>query len=318
MRAPHEDWRSRNQRALNGALESLRGALTREARIMHGEIPEEDPPPPADPPVDSALAQLTRRFGLSPFERQVLVLAAAPELQPGLTPLFATLAHERSKPWPTVELALRALAGSHWDAFTPAAPLRRWRLLHLGEGEGLVFRSLRVDERVLHFLMGASYLAPEVRERVSPAPTSAHLPPPLHALAEHAATLLVSTERPHVQLRGPDAGDVLAVASTACRLRGRTLWVLPASELPQDSAARDELALLWCRETTLEEGALLLDLSHADHAGHQAALSFARACPTPLLIGGGGTLPSLYRPLRELALPSRPTLAPSLGRTASA
>jgi len=39
-----------------------------------------------------------------------------------------------------------------------AAPLRRWRLIELAPGDLLTASRLQIDERVLHYLTGVSYI----------------------------------------------------------------------------------------------------------------------------------------------------------------
>ena len=96
---------------------------------------------------------MTRLFGLTPFERQLLVLAAAVELDGELAALAGALQHA-DDPHPTFGLALAALPDAHWDALAPRSPLRRRRLLELGAGPTLASRPLRLDERILHYLTG--------------------------------------------------------------------------------------------------------------------------------------------------------------------
>src|SRR5262249_57423532 len=96
--------------------------------------------PPAPPAVhadavgfEPAVDRLTRLFALSPFERQLLLLAAAVELDGDVAALAADL-QRTGDPRPTFGLALAALPGAHWDALAPRSPLRRGRLLELATG----------------------------------------------------------------------------------------------------------------------------------------------------------------------------------------
>src|SRR5690349_3891646 len=89
-------------------------------------------PPPAPPArertrFEPAVDRLARLFGLSGFERQLVLLAAAVELDGDLAALAARL--QQGDPRPTFGLALAALPDAHWDALAPRSPLRRRRLL---------------------------------------------------------------------------------------------------------------------------------------------------------------------------------------------
>jgi hypothetical protein len=99
-------------------------------------------------PEPAAIDQLTETFGLSAFERDLLLLCAGVEMDAGLAACCAAGAHGR--PYATFGLALAALAGPHWSAITPVRPLRLWRLVEIRDDQGLADSRLRIDERVLH------------------------------------------------------------------------------------------------------------------------------------------------------------------------
>ena len=110
-------------------------------------------------------------FGLSPFERDVLLLCARPSWMAASHRSAPVRAGDPARPYPTFGLALTALAEPHWSALAPVAPLRRWRLVELVNAgiEPLATTRLRIDERVLHHLAGLDYLD----ERLA-ATTNAH------------------------------------------------------------------------------------------------------------------------------------------------
>src|ERR1051326_5274558 len=104
--------------------------------------------------VPPALEQVCRAFGLSSFERDVLVLCAGVELDSRLAALCASVQGDPQRVYPTFSLTLAALDEPHWSAITPAAPLRRWRLIEVGTAPMLTLGPLRIDERILHYLVG--------------------------------------------------------------------------------------------------------------------------------------------------------------------
>ncbi len=124
-----------------------------------------DGTPRPQPPLQAtefepAIDSLTRLLGLTTFERQLLLLAAAVELDGDVAALVSTL-QNGADPRPTFGLALGVLPHAHWDALAPRAPLRRLRLLEPGSGPTLASRPLGIDERVLHYLTGID--APDER-----------------------------------------------------------------------------------------------------------------------------------------------------------
>src|SRR5690606_32150693 len=144
MNAPTEDWLRTNQRSLADAIEALRERIAAAGR---GEAAGEhacEPPP--------ALQRLAGLLGLSPFERDVVLLAAGRELSSAFVHTLAAV--NGGRPWPSFSLALALLPGAHWSALAPEAPLRAWRLVELSGDGALAERELRLDEPVLHWLTG--------------------------------------------------------------------------------------------------------------------------------------------------------------------
>ena len=109
---------------------------------------------------DATLGAMTACFGLTLFERDLLVLTAAIEIEPTAVGRCAAAGAD---PFPTFSLALATLREPHWSALTPDGPLRRWRLLDVADNGTLTTARLRIDERILHFLAGAPGLDPELR-----------------------------------------------------------------------------------------------------------------------------------------------------------
>ena len=76
----------------------------------------------------STLDELAGGFGLTPFERSVLLLAAGPEL---VAAVAEELTAATGLPRLTFGTALAVLPEAHWSALTPPGPLRRWSLVRL-------------------------------------------------------------------------------------------------------------------------------------------------------------------------------------------
>ena len=96
------------------------------------------------------LDDLAARLDLSGFERDVVMMLVAVQLDGGV----AQLVEERGGA--SFALAQAVLPDPHWDAVLPDRPLRRWRLLELGPGTTLAARRLQLDEHVLHVVTGLS------------------------------------------------------------------------------------------------------------------------------------------------------------------
>lgn len=77
------------------------------------------------------IENLSRYFGLSPFERDILLLCAGVEFDGTWRILCAEAQGDQNKDYPTFSLALSTLNNPHWDALSPEAPLRRWKLIKI-------------------------------------------------------------------------------------------------------------------------------------------------------------------------------------------
>jgi hypothetical protein len=206
------DWHAANQRYLMARLEVVREALTKHSRQSLGTVKSsgEQSERRAEDigqflleatralPSHSALDALCDSFGLSPFERDLLLQCAGVELDSGFAQLCATAQGDPQRAYPTFSLALAALDGPHWSAITPTAPLRRWRLIEVGLGETLTSSPLRIDERVLHHLTGLSCLDSRLQGLVEPLATPADLPGSHHELALRLCRLWTQSEKPRV------------------------------------------------------------------------------------------------------------------------
>ena len=146
----------------------------------------------AEPP--AALELLGDRLGLSRFERLVLMLAAATELDPGIAGRCAEASGNPRAPYPTLALALTVLPEATWDVVSPQRPLRYWRLIELDEprAEALTATRIRIDERIVSFLKGLNVMD----ERLAPVvhPITSELP--LWARVVPGTTAIPSAARP--------------------------------------------------------------------------------------------------------------------------
>jgi hypothetical protein len=226
-----------------------------------------------EPAPGSPLAEVSAAFGLSAFERSVLLLAVLLELNPGVDTEFAALNGSDARPWPTVGLALAVLPGADWAAMLPTAPLRAYRLVRLGPGDVLTDRAVLVDERVLHALMGSTYLEPAIAARLRPLRAPATLTAGHARVAETLAARWAAGGGPlHLWCDVPDDGLAVAAAAGA----GRQVLQLPADAVPAEPEALEELLTLWARESRLQPLALAVGLDDAaDPAAARAAARFA-------------------------------------------
>ena len=307
------NWHEANQRYLMAALAILRAVLERHAaRTQNAPEPEERDESAqalqeaADAmPAPPALETLCETFGLTPFERDLLLLCAGMELDSTFAALCAAAQGDSRRAYPTFSLALAALPGAHWSALTPAAPLRRWRLLEVGTGDTLMSSPLRVDEYVLHYLAGAAHLDERLQGLVEPLHTPDELPPSHHALVHRIAGLWSRTEgassEPAIQLCGDEDAAKHAVAAAASAVLGLRLYAIRAADVPAAAAEREALARLLEREVVLNGAALLLDCQEPEGPeGLRPAISLLERLRGMLIVTGREPLRARKRPLIRL------------------
>jgi len=241
-------------------------------------------------PFPSALQELAIAFNLSDFERDVLLLCAGMELQPNFDSLCAEAHGNGQLSYPTFNLAMSALTAPHWSAISPDSPLRRWQLIEVVRGKTITHSELRINERILHYLIGVDCLDEAFKGIIKPVSASEEmvrsrrqqLSGSHSTIASQIAALwsknwaqqqngfsldslpITDYPLPIVQLCGAEVESKLAIASTACEILGIKLAVISTRVIPTVTAELNNLILLWYREAKLTRSALLLDCDEMD------------------------------------------------------
>ncbi|OKH50477.1 ATPase [Calothrix sp. HK-06] len=271
----HQNWFDANHEYLLAALAVVRGAL--ENYIAKLDLPERQAEQKvriqtlqkagAAMPSLSALERICKMFGLSTFERDVLLLCAGIEFSGDFVRLCATANGDTQRAYPTFSLALAALENPHWDAITPNSALRRWRLIQIGDGQALTLSLLRIDERILHYLTGTQYLDERLVGIIEPLYFVENLVPSQQALAEKIAAVLSHSKTnilPIIQLCGAEPANKRTIASKVSQILGLNTSVMAARVVPTIPNELDNLIRLWSREIILSGSALLLDCDEID------------------------------------------------------
>jgi hypothetical protein len=255
-------WLGANQRRLTAELGRVRALVARRLGREQAPAATREAIAEASPvPGGSSLDAACEAFALSPFERDLLLLCAGVEMSSEILALVGAAQGDAQRPAVTFALALSLLPDAHWSAITPAAPLRRWRLLEVGAGDALTQAPLRIDERILHFLAGLDCMDERLQALLTP---SGHadelLAPSLRSLASRISRLWREDDSaPRLHLSGEDAASRQLVLATACAGLRVPLLSVRAGDLPPLAADRHLLAHLWAREVALGAGALLVE-----------------------------------------------------------
>jgi hypothetical protein len=300
-----DNWTDANQRYLMAAVGVVRQALDRHLAHSQGKPEAEQTDhahresaaqqaskdAAAAMPSPSALETLCAMFGLSAFERDLLLLCAGIELDSTFAPLCAEAQGDPARAFPTFSLALAALPEAHWSAMTPAAPLRRWRLIEVSSGLALTLSPLRIDERILHYLAGVHHLDERLAGLIEQLREKSELAASHHVLAERIAALWSQSERgtalPLVQLCGDEVADKRAIAVAACAAMGLHVGSISAQSIPMGASELDGFIRLWGREAVLSNCALLLECYEVDSSDAARATAINRlieSLNSPLII----------------------------------
>ncbi|MFL6247269.1 MAG: ATP-binding protein [Thermoanaerobaculia bacterium] len=231
-----------------------------------------DPPP--------AMLLLANRLGLTLFERNVLLLTVAMELDTRIAGLCARAHGDPALTFPTFGLAFQIFdeAQVHWEARSAEGALRYWKVIEAQQSwsQPLTMSALRADEHILDFVKGLTNLD----ERVSPFVTAVpyaneELPPSQEMVVQQITTEIDRDSRP-MQLLGRDSESKQLVAAAAAHRLALTLFRMPAELLPAHPTEVETLARLWSREAMLLRVALLIDAQDVDRAAETLATPLKR------------------------------------------
>jgi len=266
------EWLEANTRYMSAAVAWVRALLrgrARRASVAAGEMDDiaaEMTPPPE-------LVTLAESLGLNEFERNVLLLCVASELDTSIAGLCAEALGEPSRPYPTFALALKLFEDAGWEALSPERPLRYWRLIEISQpgSTPLTVSPLRADERIVDLLKGVTYLDDRLTPLVAAMPDRGDddVPASQRAVAEAIVDQLrfvPAPQLPPVQLLGVDPESKQLVASLVSRALGVRPYRLDWRLLPTAPGEVESLARLWHRESLVLPVALYLDADSGDAA----------------------------------------------------
>jgi hypothetical protein len=252
-------------------------------------------------PQPPAIENICALFELSSFERKILLMCAGAEMDARFPALYATAQKDARRVQPTFSLALTSLPEPHWSAISPARPLRRWQLVEIAGGETLATSSLRIQERVLHYLAGVESMDERLQPLLRPVAQPELLAASHVTTAEQIAAAWSQASResglPIVQLCGNVAADKRAIAAAGAAMAGLRLHALSAWTLPHAASDIETLLRLWEREALFGSSALLLECDD-DYQGDISAALISRlmeSVRTPLIVSAQSPRKAAYR-----------------------
>lgn len=239
-------------RRKRGEAEDLDAVAAAEALLASAEAEFQAPPP---------LDAFASSFGLSAFERALLLLCAGAELDPNWGALCAA-AGDASRPYAHFALAFEAFADPDWSALAPDGTLKRWHIVESAKQAGLACDRLTLDERVLHHLMRNGGLDARLAGAVQPVPApAAAADAPVHMLAARLAQIWQGSDptRPMPVIAVERDDGALTKIVEACACLGLGVHRLNVDALPQAPGEQHLLAQLWAREAVLSHSVLFVE-----------------------------------------------------------
>ncbi len=271
-------WAQQNQAHLLREFTQLRRQLGDATVEQESELRLEAMESPA------AIDSLAGTFGLSRFERELLLLCAGVEMEPALGARCAQLAGRTQQGVVTFGLAMGVLSDPHWSALAPSSPLRRFRMIEIESGHGFINAPLHIDERILHYLAGVNELDQRlegmlIAKAASECLAEEHWRIATETIATGSEGLSSSTA---LHFYGDDPSGQENLAALIAQRSDRKLYVLRMEDVPSAGADVEQFLALWTREALLLPAFLLLQWEGETPTA--AARQLAERLPGPLLI----------------------------------
>ncbi|TXE07848.1 ATP-binding protein [Gelidibacter salicanalis] len=233
---------------------------------------------------------LVERCQLSEFEKNILLVCAGIELNSTYSQLISNIQGNPEAVYPSFNLLLSGFCSTHWDAISPISPLRKWDLIHFNSGTLLANQPMKIDEGILHYLTGFSFLEEQLASLIK-RDDEKYL---ITESQQYLVKQIVSDYSKNVhspktiELNGIETKDKMAVAKNVCEKLGFTLYNLDAILIPQKLEDVIIIEKLWNRQASLNRFALYIDCSNStdDQQGNNNTLNhFVKNCKDLVFIG---------------------------------
>lgn len=273
------NWNSLNQQYLAAMIQQLKDQLLKQSN--HGakqgtgkgntliSIDTTKLKPIAEAmPEMPAIERLVQKMGLTNFERDILLLCAAMELDAGVADLVSSLQGSLTHIQPGLGFCLSLFKDAHWSAISPGGTLRYWKLIDVQQMQLVTRSPIKIDESILHFMAGINELHENLVEVAEAVPFNETPTPTQRVRANHINDLLVKRSKeggmPFIQLLGSNRQDKKSFAAYISGQLNSQLFSVSAFAIPANAHEQLALARLWSREAILHNYILYLDATALD------------------------------------------------------
>jgi hypothetical protein len=255
---------------------------------------------------------LVQQFQLSEFEKNILLVCAGVELSSEYSQIISKIQGSAEAVYPSFNLLLAGFCTSHWDAISPNSPLRKWDLIHFSAGTLLANQPMRIDEGILHYLTGFSFLEAPLSSVIKRNNEPYLVTGSQQLVVDQIVKDYSRNDQSEklIELTGKDTKDKKAIAKSAAEQLGYTLYDLASISLSQNP---EDLAIMekcWNRQAILNRFALYIDcsISKDDQPGNDPILNhFASNCEALTFLGRDSSLKSMNPHSKEYEV-EKPTL----------
>jgi SpoVK/Ycf46/Vps4 family AAA+-type ATPase len=261
----------------------------------------------------ATLDRLADEFDLRGFDLDLLMVAAAPEIDLRYERLVGYLHDDVSRRRPSVDLALHLLCADAAERIAarsrvaPDAPLIRHGLLHLitdptQPHQPLLAQGLRVDGQVLRLLLGESTVDPRLVNCARVACRGRPLDElPLDPLTRAALPLPGLLQAgveppPRLYLHGPPGIGQLGAAQALAAIAGRELLVVDLARVAEADEPIEEIVRTAWRDAWFRDMAILvegLDAQTGDRLRDAVTAEVARSRVLTFLTGRDPWIPAV-------------------------
>jgi AAA+ superfamily predicted ATPase len=256
--------------------------------------------------------ELGNLFRLSPFERDILLLCLGMELDPEFEFLCAKAHLNPERSYPTLGLALSILPEPDFNVLSQDNTLQYWNLIEIGTGFALTQAPIRLDKRILGYLLGNNSLDEQLLGIVSP--VSAELQHiPLTASYKNLIEEItffwnnVHINLPVLQLCGSELTTKYQIAAEVSQRFNRQIKIISATAIPSNLNQSYQLKQCWEREAILTGNVLLLDCDHISRSDPSQLISinqFIENFYYPLIISSQTRINTEKRTIVSFDIPS--------------
>jgi ATPase family associated with various cellular activities (AAA) len=257
----------------------------------------------------SALARLCRIFYLTEFERDILLLGAALEIDPTLAELYGKIQGNPQLNYPTLALALTTFSHASWSVLSVQNPLQSWRLIEFGTANSFAQTPFRIERRILSYLLGESAFDEQLLGFVCP--FSSHLEqilaPSQTVIVKKIVAIWSELSKPlTLQLCGGEISAKYAIAKAVSVSLGYNLYIMSASVLNLPAHEIYQIKQRWEREALLNNSLLLLECDDSLLNEPRVALTvaqFVESLQTPVIVSSEERLDTLHNHVLTFDVP---------------